>query len=170
MAEETQSTSVPVRAAQGLLRSKSLWLALLITFAGAGWWAYSAISTVSSPPPPVGAASSFSGAVPNQTRAAPAPPAAFRYGASFVAAFFIAYVLKKVIRSVLLIAALIVGAILTLRYFGFLNYDWDTAQKQVEQGVGFAREEGEKYRTLVMSYLPSGLAAGAGALFGARRG
>lgn len=170
MAEEIQSTSVPARAAQGLLRSKTLWLALVITIAGAGWWAYSAISAQAAPPAPVGTASSFSSAAPTQTRATPAPPAAFRYGASFVTAFFIAYILKKVIRSVLLIAALLVGTILTLKYFGFLNYDWDSAQKQVEQGVGFAREEGEKYRTLVMSYLPSGLAAGAGALFGARRG
>lgn len=166
MAEEISQPAAPVRAAQGLLRSKSLWLALLITLAGAAWWGFAAFSAP--PARPVETVAALSADRPADHRAA--PPAAFRYGASFVTAFLIAYVLKKVIKSVLLIAALLVGAILTLKYLGLLNYDWDNAQKQVEQGAAFAAQEGERYRSLIMSYLPSGLAAGTGALFGARRG
>jgi len=170
MAEESTSKPVLARSAQGLRRSKTLWLALLITLGGALWWAYSAI-TLPRAAPALGAAALIDpGSNAGGARTAPEAPSAFRYGASFIGAFLIAYVLKKVIKSVLLIAALLVGAIMTLKYFGILNYDWSNAQQQVEQGVGYAREEGEKYRALVMSYLPSGLAAGAGAIFGARRG
>jgi len=170
MAEENTSSSALARSAQGLRRSKTLWLAILITLGGALWWSYSALTAPRAVPAPGASALIDPGSSAGEARVATEAPAAFRYGASFVGAFLIAYALKKVIKSVLLIAALLVGAIMTLKYFGILNYDWSSAQQQVEQGVGYAREEGEKYRTLVMSYLPSGLAAGAGAIFGARRG
>ncbi|MGH7242950.1 MAG: FUN14 domain-containing protein [Phycisphaerales bacterium] len=171
MPEETASTSPLARPAQGLLRSKSLWLAFLITLAGGAWWAYSAATREVTGPTPSATSSLVDSAPAAQnTSSATPPPASFRYGASFIGAFLIAYVLKKVIKSVLFIAALLIAAIVTLKYFGFMSYDWSSARHQVEQGVGFARDEGEKYRTLVMGYLPSGLAAGAGAIFGARRG
>ena len=153
---------------RGLLTSKSLWLAILITLAGAAWWAYSAATAKSSPAAPV-PASGFASSPASAQRENRAP-AAFRYGASFVGSFLIAFILKKVIRSVLLIAAALVGAVLALKYFGVIDLDWSSAQRHVEQGAALAREEGEKYRALLMSYLPSGLAAGAGAIFGAKRG
>ena len=170
MTEETTSSSVLARPAQGLLRSRTLWLALIVTLAGAAWWAYAAITAPKVAPAPDASALVDAGSSAGGARTPTEAPGAFRYGASFIGAFLIAYALKKVIKSVLLIAALLVGAIMTLKYFGILNYDWSNAQHQVEQSVGFAREEGEKYRTLVMGYLPSGLAAAAGAIFGARRG
>jgi len=170
MTEESTSSSVLAHPAQGLLRSKSLWLALLITLAGAVWWAYSAVTAPKAAPSPGASALVDPGSSAGDARVTTEAPGAFRYGASFIGAFLIAYVLKKVIKSVLLIAALLIGGIMALKYFGILNYDWSNARHQVEQGVGYAREEGEKYRTLVMGYLPSSLAAGAGAIFGARRG
>jgi uncharacterized membrane protein (Fun14 family) len=170
MAEENSSSPVLARSAQGLRRSKTLWLALLITLGGAVWWAYSAFTAPKAAPAPGASALVDPGSTAGRARIKTEAPGAFRYGASFMGAFLIAYMLKKVIRSVLLIAALLVGAIMTLKYFGILNYDWSSAQQQVEQGVGYAREEGERYRAAVMGYLPSGLAAGAGAIFGARRG
>ncbi|MBX3378907.1 MAG: hypothetical protein KF805_02340 [Phycisphaeraceae bacterium] len=171
MAEESIQASGKTHPAKGLIRSKVLWLAILITAAGAAWWAYSAAYSRANAPSP-GAASSLvdSPSAPREGQGAVAAPAAFRYGSSFVVAFLIGFLLKKIIRSVLLIAALLIGAIMTLKYFGILNYDWASAQSHVEQGVGIARQEGEKYRAVIMGYLPSGLAAGAGAIFGARRG
>lgn len=165
------SSGLPGRAAKrGLLSSKSLWLAILITLAGAAWWAYSAATTMRTPAPAVPA----SGFAASPTNAQPETrveaPAAFRYGASFVGAFLVAFVLKKILRSVLLIAAMLVGVVLALKYFGFIDYDWASAQHQVEEGAAIARQEGDKYRSLLMGYLPSGLASGAGAIFGAKRG
>ncbi|MBX3389456.1 MAG: hypothetical protein KF691_08375 [Phycisphaeraceae bacterium] len=173
MAESnSRATSSPpdLGRKRGLLSSKSLWLAILITLAGAAWWAYSATGATRTPAAPV----PVSGFAASPTNAPPEPrvqaPAAFRYGASFVGAFLIAFVLKKIIRSVLLIAAILVGAVLALKYFGLMDFDWSNAQRHVEDGAALAREESEKYRTLLLSYLPSGLASGAGALFGAKRG
>lgn len=164
------------RVRRSLFGSTTLWLAIVITVAGAISWGYSAgtrrpesiardgaqISSLSSSEkPPKSARTRF---IDENA------PATVRYGASFIAAFLIAYALKKVIKSVLLIAGLLIGAILTLKYLGLFNYDWVSAQSQVEQGVEFARTEGEKFRGTIMGYLPSGLSAGAGAIFGARRG
>lgn len=171
MADETISQPASTRPPKGLLRSKSLWIAIVITLIGAAWWGYASASAKEEPAN-VGRISSLveQSSAPRIQPARAEPPAAFRYGASFVGAFLAAYVLKKLVRSVLLIAALLVGAILLLKYLGIVNYDWEGAQKHVEQGVDIARTEGEKYRALIMGYLPSSLAGGAGAIFGARRG
>lgn len=168
MADDSAPSPAPNRISQGPFRSKSLWLAIFITLAGAAWWGVSVAT--SGRATPVESASSYSSVSHNETGGSPPPPAAVRYGTSFIAAFLIAFVLKKLIKSVLLIAALLVGAILALKYLGVFNLDWASAQQQVEHGVSFASAEGEKYRVLAMGYLPSGLAAGAGAIFGARRG
>jgi len=52
MTEETTSSSVLARPAQGLLRSRTLWLALIVTLAGAAWWAYAAITAPKVAPAP----------------------------------------------------------------------------------------------------------------------
>jgi len=168
MADAPVSTPDSNRPTAGPSRSKTLWLAVLITLAGAAWWGYSYLTANSTAP--VRSASSLTSAAGSESVQSPPAPAAVKYGTSFIAAFLIAFVLKKVIKSVLLIAAILVGAIMVLKYFGIFNFDWASAQQQVEHGVAVAREEGEKYRALATSYLPSGLAAGAGAIFGARRG
>lgn len=175
-AHDVSSPAPAQRTRRSLFGSITLWLAILITVAGAISWGYSAATRSKVEASPAGVQiSSLSGsqAAPQSERARfidENAPATVRYGASFIAAFLIAYAMKKVIRSVLLIAGLLIGAILTLKYLGLFNYDWASAQSQVEQGVEIARTEGEKYRTTIMGYLPSGLSASAGAIFGAKRG
>ncbi|MFO0861642.1 MAG: hypothetical protein U0570_13920 [Phycisphaerales bacterium] len=149
-----------------LLGSKSLWLAILVTAVSAAWWGYSALKPASAPPAGV---SSF-GAADRPSPSRGQPPAAFRYGISFIAAFLAAFAVKKVLRSVLLVSALLFGAIVAIKYLGLFDFDWDSAQKQVEHGVELAKNETQKYGESLFKALPSGIAAALGAVFGARRG
>ncbi|MBS0191722.1 MAG: hypothetical protein U0573_11720 [Phycisphaerales bacterium] len=156
---------------RGLFASKTLWIAILVTFFGAASWGY---AYVAAERPAVGPASSLSASEPGAAGSAPAAPRAFRYGVAFAGAFVVAYFMKKLLRSVLLVAGLVLGMAVALRYLGVLHGEWGGVSDQLEQGVregmGAVRTESERMGKVVMGFLPSGFAAGLGALFGARRG
>lgn len=164
--------------------SKSLWTAILVTVLGAVSWGYSALTR----PEPANAISSSPASAPSSSPASslssPSPietspsqrlidqsaPRAVRYGLSFIGAFLVAFVVKKIIKSVLIVAGLVFAAIAALKYFGIFEYDWSSAQQHVEHGVELAREESGRLAKLATEYLPSSVAGGLGAIFGARRG
>lgn len=167
------------RAARSLVGSKSLWTAILITVLGAVSWGYAAFTRPT--PAPAGLAAPASslaeGAAPTAETIPPSErlidksaPRTVRYGLSFIAAFVVAFFVKKFIKSVLVIAGLLVAAIAALKYFGIFEYDWNAAQQQVEQGVELAKQESGRIAKFVSDYLPSSVAGGLGAVFGARRG
>lgn len=168
------------RAARSLVGSKSLWTAILITVLGAVSWGYAAFTrpapAASGLPAPAsslaeGSSPASAGEVPPGERLIDkSAPRTVRYGLSFIAAFVVAFFVKKFIKSVLIIAGLLVAAIAALKYFGILEYDWNAAQQQVEQGVELAKQESGRITKLVSDYLPSSVAGGLGAVFGARRG
>jgi uncharacterized membrane protein (Fun14 family) len=159
---------------RSLLGSKSLWTAIVVTLVGAASWGYSVWTKPSVPQQPTGA----SAMVAAETREVAkherfidsSAPRAVRYGLSFIGAFMIAFFVKKVIKSVLLVAGLVISAIAALKYFGLFEYDWSAAQQQVEQGVELARQESGRLAKLASDYLPSSVAGGLGAVFGAKRG
>lgn len=168
------------RAARSLVGSKSLWTAILITVLGAVSWGYAAFTRPAPHPtqPPAPAASFAEGAAAPTAEAIPpserlidkSAPRTVRYGLSFIAAFVVAFFVKKFIKSVLVIAGLLVAAIAALKYFGIFEYDWNAAQQQVEHGVELAKQESGRIAKFVWDYLPSSVAGGLGAVFGARRG
>ncbi len=163
---QSQTTPRP-----SILASWSLRLALLITLIGAGAWGYALATRPALTPSPAAVSSlTDAPAPPLQTRLIDsAGPATARFGLSFIGAFFVAYVLKKVLRSVLLVAGLIVAGIVALKYMGIITLDWAGAQHQVEHGVDLVRQEGEKARSFLMGLLPSTVSAGAGAVVGAKK-
>jgi uncharacterized membrane protein (Fun14 family) len=168
------------RAARSLVGSKSLWTAILITVLGAVSWGYAAFTrpALAAPAHPVPASSLAEGSLPASVGEIPpserfidkSAPRTVRYGLSFIAAFVVAFFVKKLIKSVLLIAGMLVAAIAALKYLGIFEYDWNAAQQQVEQSVELAKEESSRIAKIVSDYLPSSVAGGLGAIFGARRG
>lgn len=176
--ESNAASSVSSGAAEAirrsLLGSKSLWTAILVTILGAASWGY-AVVTKPNTPPQAPAASMLAG-----TESAEPPkserlldksaPRTVRYGLSFIAAFLVAYAVKKVIKSVLIVAGLVIAAIVAIKYLGIFEYDWSSAQQQVEQGVEFAKQETGRLAKVATEFLPSSVSAGVGAIFGARRG
>lgn len=170
--------AVARRATRSLLGSKSLWTAFLVTLLGALSWGYAA-ATKPAPSEPSPASPSMTSSLNAAANAEPPPserlidksaPRTVRYGLSFIAAFLVAYAVKKFIKSVLLVAGLIIAAIAGLKYLGIFDYDWSSAQQQVEQGVELAKQESGRIAKLASDYLPSSVAGGLGAVFGARRG
>jgi uncharacterized membrane protein (Fun14 family) len=172
--------AVARRAARSLVGSKSLWTAILITVLGAVSWGYAAftrpapdaanLTAPSSSFAERSADASVREIPPGERLIDKSAPRTVRYGLSFIAAFIVAFFVKKFIKSVLLIAGLLVAAIAALKYFGLFEYDWNAAQQQVEQGVELARQESGRVAKVVSEYLPSSVAGGLGAVFGARRG
>lgn len=159
---------------RSLLGSRTLWVAIVVTLLGAVAWGYS-IATQSGAVVDAPAASTLAGADPTVAPRSErfidkSAPRTVRYGLSFLAAFVLAYLVKKVIKSVLIVAGLIIAAIAGLKLLGVFDYDWSSAQRQVEEGVEFAKQESGRLARVVTEYLPSSVSAGLGAIFGARRG
>jgi uncharacterized membrane protein (Fun14 family) len=174
------SEPIARRAARSLVGSKSLWTAILVTVLGAVSWGYAAFTR---PTPATANLAAPAASLAERSAAGPvgeippserlidkSAPRTVRYGLSFIAAFVVAFFVKKFIKSVLLIAGLLVSAIAALKYFGLFEYDWNAAQQQVEQGVELAKQESGRIAKVVSDYLPSSIAGGLGAVFGARRG
>lgn len=168
-------TSGPVQAIRrSLLGSKSLWAAILVTLLGAASWGYAEATK----PDAAAAATGASALAANEPIEVAkserfidkSAPRTVRYGLSFIAAFLVAFAVKKVIKSILIIAGLVIAAIAALKYFGVFDYDWSSAQQQVEQGVELAKQESGRLAKIATEYLPSSVSAGLGAVFGARRG
>ncbi len=174
------SEPIARRAARSLVGSKSLWTAILVTVLGAVSWGYAAFTrptpAAANLTPPAASLAERSAAAPvgeippSERLIDKSAPHTVRYGLSFIAAFVVAFFVKKFIKSVLLIAGLLVSAIAALKYFGLFEYDWNAAQQQVEQGVELAKQESGRIAKVVSDYLPSSIAGGLGAVFGARRG
>lgn len=163
----------PPRRGLPLRTSKSLWFAILLTILGAISWGYAALTTPAPAPAVTEPSTSLTAtpeAPPSERFIDKSAPRTVRYGLSFIAAFLVAFAVKKLIKSVLVVAALVIAAIAALKYLGIFDYDWSAAQQQVEQGVQLARQESGRLAKLVTEYLPSSLAGGAGAVMGARRG
>lgn len=158
-------------------RSKSLRLMLVVTAIGLGMWVY-AMATA---PEPVSAAGAGAGGVAalnagTATGGATAnrlidqsAPATFRLGFSFVVGFFLAWMLRKFIRTTLLIAGGIATLLIVLKATGLLNLDFSAIQGDVDRGLEAAQREASRFKEFILGYVPSGVSAAAGMVAGARR-
>lgn len=185
------ATNTPQRTAQSsraatswksLASSKSLWLAFVLTVAGGGAWAYSALTkpeskpaaqTSGAPAGSVGFAGSTSGATSNEE---PEPrlidrvsPTAMKLGGSFMAGFLLAWGIRRFIKWTILLAMVLGVGIYFLRKAGVFDVNYDELQSHVDQGVDWARTQTGEAKELLKKYVPSGAAAITGMFFGIRR-
>jgi len=100
-----------------------------------------------------------------------AAPATFRFGASFLGGFTLAWLMKKFIKMTLLIAGLTALAAFGLHRLGvFDSGTIDQMQDQLGAGIDNATEGAGKVKEFLTGYLPSSAAAVAGLFMGFRRG
>lgn len=159
-------------------RSKSLRLMTLVMLVGLGLWVY-AMATA-----PAGATGGSGGTASAMTMTTggmaiepprekrlidESAPATFRLGFSFVVGFFLALVLRKFIRTTLLVAGGIATLIIVLKATGLLSIDLDSVQSEVDRGLELAQREASRAKEFILGYVPSAVSAAAGMVMGARR-
>jgi uncharacterized membrane protein (Fun14 family) len=159
----------------------SVRIAFAVTLVGAGLWAY-ALATAPKHDAMSNARNGSSGSksfTEGDTRSqAPegertvdsAAPATFRLGASFLAGFTIAYVMRKFLRWSLLIAAIAVAGIYALRKTGTVELPWEQIKGGVQSGASWLESQAGNAKELLTGYLPSAAAAVVGSVIGFLRG
>lgn len=143
-------------------RSKWVIFALGLTTAGAAMWAYAWWQSVSGvdvgkPPGPPGAASVLE------------PPAAFRWGASFLAGFTVMYLARRALKAAVLVGGLVVAAAWGLHRIGITQVDAVGVEEQVKHGVEWTGQQAEAARGWLSSWVPSATSAAVGGFVGFRK-
>jgi len=159
-----------------LWKSTSLLIALVLTGIGLFlWhpWSSEPAAPKTSPNLPPGV-SSFSQSpdadTTAQTPASSASPALFRFGASYIAGFFLGWFCRKSLKMGLLLAGAAVIVLFYLQHTGRINVDWPTIQAHLSQSLAWLRGELGALKDFVLGYLPSTAAGVVGIFMGLRRG
>lgn len=95
-------------------------------------------------------------------------PALFRFGLSFVAAFFLAWMLKKFIKLTMLVAGALAVGVIALQRAGVIGIEGDQIREEAERSFAWMRGQAGAVRDFVTGYLPTGFAAAFGAYKGFR--
>ena len=174
-------------------KSTSLIVAVVITLAGLGMWAYAAATRPAAPPPaapaahgtmPQGMVNGFSSGDVPQPGASQAPttqapeqrlidkasPAVARFGGCFVAGFCVAYAFKKFIKVTAILVGVLLIALFALQKSGVIDMDWAWFQSGIERSVAWLQGEAGAMKDFIMGYLPSSASALAGMVVGLRKG
>jgi uncharacterized membrane protein (Fun14 family) len=162
----------------GPWRSKSVLAALAAVLVGTGFWC----SDIKNGPPQKEASAATNtaaalapGTTPSSTAGAPAisrwdwarPLLGYvRICASYVAGFCIGWFVRKVIRIILIVAALVIAL---LAFGRFAGCDTTRTQEQVKRGSEWAQHETTAAKDYLMNLLPSAAGGGAGIFLGFRR-
>jgi uncharacterized membrane protein (Fun14 family) len=158
-----------------------LWLAMLLTVVGVAWWGWNWYASASAPPAPapvsasplagglVAGPAAASAPASATDRTPPAPPMAVRIGASFMAGFFLAWLLRRVVAWTILVGGAIAVGIGVLKTTGVVEFDWTSVESQVDAGLEQVKESTKAASDWVRAFLPSGASAVVGMFFGARR-
>ena len=177
--DRSDSSMQDAPSSRSVWRSGLVWVAVVVTVAGFAIWGY-AMATAERPAAPgeggdtSALVSGFAGAVKEQV-APPEPrlvdrvaPTLARLGPSFLAGFFLAWAIRKGVKLALLVGGAIVVGVLVLRQLDVFEVDWDAVQSSVSDGVEWATTEAKERKDALIALLPSGGAAAAGMIFGAR--
>jgi uncharacterized membrane protein (Fun14 family) len=148
-------------------KSKSLFAAAAMTLIGLITWLRQPAPPESTASPQPASASESQTARPSAIRSR--PPAAFRFGASYIGGFFIGWGFRKSLKLALFISGTALAAISLAKWMGLIDLDWSAAEGNVSQGLFWVRGEAGAIKTLLTGYLPSATATMVGAFMGARR-
>lgn len=95
-------------------------------------------------------------------------PALFRFGLSFVAAFFLGWMLKKFIKLTILVAGALAVGVIALQRAGVIGIEGDQIREEAERSFTWMRGQAGALRDLATGYLPTGFAAAFGGYKGFR--
>jgi uncharacterized membrane protein (Fun14 family) len=134
-----------------LWKSLSFRLALLLAVGSGGLWLYQRMQPASE------------GLL--QTTA----PAVARFGLCFMAAAAIGFVLRKVIKATLWIAATIGILIALAKWTGLIHLDWLAIERSTAAAMQETRDFAQRTADVALGYLPSGAASMLGLWRGSKR-
>ena len=168
-------------------RPWNLWsvrLAILLTALGLGLWIYSAATASSREDSTrrsgdsslaAGMAASSDGESGEKDSSGgraidSAAPATFRLGASFLGGFALAFLMKKFIKTTVIILGLAAVAFFLLRRQGVVTLPWDQIEENVSEGASWLQAQAGSIKDFLTGYLPSTGAAVFGGFVGFRKG
>jgi uncharacterized membrane protein (Fun14 family) len=150
----------------GPWRSKSVLATLAVVVVGLGFW----ISDIKTEPPQNQADQTTTGTpkitpIDSGTHWDWSKPFPFyvRMGASYVAAYCIGWLFRRVLRLIVVVSML---AIALLAYGKFAGWDMTHTQERVKQSGGWARHTASAEKDHLKSLLPSATAGAAGMFMG----
>lgn len=158
----------------GPWRSRSVLAALAVVLAGLGFWCAdlrhgplpgSAETAATNATVGISAGSAAAPASPHRNSAKPFPFYG-RWGASYVAGYFIGWFFRKLTRLILVVVALVIAL---LAYGKLAGCDMTRAQEEAKRGGEWAQHETAKVEDYLKSILPSATAGGVGTILGFRR-
>ena len=156
-----------------LWKSKSLLVAVALTCLGLFLWHPWAAGPAPQRNLPAGV-SSFSESPTAgstvETPATSASPALFRFGASYVAGFFLGWFCRKSLKVALLLGGAAAIVLFFLQRTGKIDLEWSAIQAHLSQSLAWLHGELGALKHLVTGYLPSTGAALVGIFMGARHG
>jgi uncharacterized membrane protein (Fun14 family) len=92
-----------------------------------------------------------------------------RYGLSFLGAFALGYAFRAFVKTMAILTALAVTAILLLSYFNVYNIDFSQVQTQWDSNSEWITTQATKAKDFVWAYLPSSTVAFIGFFVGMLR-
>ena len=156
-----------------LWKSKALLLAGVITCIGLFLWHPWASGPAPKRNLPAGVSSLSESPSAGTTVEAPATsasPALFRFGASYLAGFFLGWFCRKSLKITLLLGGAAAIVIFFLQRTGRIDLEWSAIQAHLSQSLAWLHGELGALKHFVTGYLPSTGAALVGIFMGARRG
>lgn len=155
-----------VAAGNGPWRSRTVWIAVLITALGFGWWLREAAQG-NRPAPASSGLSDLPHAAPSGRWDFSRPvPGYVHVSGSYLGGFFLGWWFRRWVRLAFIGAAVAAGLVGAGQHLG-----WDatgTAEK-VQTGAAWVGREAAEARDYLSGMLPSASAAGIGGLLGFRR-
>lgn len=156
-------------------QAKSVWVAVVLMLLGGGLWIKE--RTQAEPPSAAAtsAASQLSDSASTGTRSGEgrglesSAPATFRFGASYVAGFFLGWTFRRFLKVTLLLSGAAIVLIALGKKIGWLELDWVAMEGHVRHSLAWLQGEAGAFRQFLTGYLPSAGAASVGAFLGFRR-
>jgi uncharacterized membrane protein (Fun14 family) len=96
-------------------------------------------------------------------------PNTTRIGASVIVGFVLGWIFRAFLKLAIFFAALGVGAMLALSYFGILNIDFTAAREHYATAVHWLTDQSYRLKDLIIAHLPSSTGGAFGAFLGFRR-
>jgi uncharacterized membrane protein (Fun14 family) len=156
-------------------KAKTVWAALALVVLGGGLWIQNRAPADNAPGAAQSGGSQFSDSAATgkpsggRRELQPSTPATFRFGASYVAGFFLGWTLRRFLKLALLLSGAAMVLIALGRQFGWFELDWEAVEGHVRHSLAWLQGEAGAFKKFVSGYLPSAGAAGVGAFLGFRR-
>ncbi len=96
-------------------------------------------------------------------------PHAMAVGLSSVAGFFLGWLFRAFVKTMILLALIIGGGLFALSYFGVLNVDLSSAKQEYASAVHWLSDQAARLKDVVLAHLPSSGGGAVGAWLGFHR-